>query len=81
MSTDVILVDENDQEIGLMEKNSAHELGLLHRAFRFSSSTTKMNYYFNSGQQLNTTPQANGQIPAAAIHIRMKRLMKQQVAD
>ena len=33
MSTDVILVDENDQEIGLMEKNSAHELGLLHRAF------------------------------------------------
>jgi isopentenyl-diphosphate delta-isomerase len=33
MSTDVILVDENDQEIGVMEKNSAHELGLLHRAF------------------------------------------------
>ena len=33
MSTDVILVDENDQEVGLMEKNLAHELGLLHRAF------------------------------------------------
>lgn len=29
----VILVDENDQEIGLMEKMRAHEEGLLHRAF------------------------------------------------
>lgn len=33
MSANVILVDENDQEVGLMEKYSAHELGLLHRAF------------------------------------------------
>lgn len=29
----VILVDENDQQIGLMEKMEAHEKGLLHRAF------------------------------------------------
>lgn len=29
----VILVDENDQEIGKMEKQEAHEKGLLHRAF------------------------------------------------
>ena len=29
----VILVDENDQAIGLMEKMEAHEKGLLHRAF------------------------------------------------
>jgi len=29
----VILVDENDQEIGTMEKHEAHEKGLLHRAF------------------------------------------------
>jgi isopentenyl-diphosphate delta-isomerase len=29
----VILVDENDQEIGKMEKKEAHEKGLLHRAF------------------------------------------------
>jgi len=29
----VILVDENDQELGLMEKMEAHEKGLLHRAF------------------------------------------------
>ncbi|MGO2102383.1 isopentenyl-diphosphate Delta-isomerase [Psychroflexus halocasei] len=29
----VILVDENDQELGLMEKIEAHEKALLHRAF------------------------------------------------
>lgn len=29
----VILVDENDQEIGTMEKMEAHKKGLLHRAF------------------------------------------------
>jgi isopentenyl-diphosphate delta-isomerase len=30
---EVILVDHNDQEIGVMEKMEAHRLGLLHRAF------------------------------------------------
>ena len=29
----LILVDENDNEIGLMEKLSVHESGSLHRAF------------------------------------------------
>ena len=29
----VILVDEEDNEIGLMEKMEAHEKALLHRAF------------------------------------------------
>lgn len=29
----VILVDENDREVGLMEKMEAHQKGLLHRAF------------------------------------------------
>ncbi len=29
----VILVDENDQQIGIMDKMQAHEKGLLHRAF------------------------------------------------
>lgn len=29
----VVLVDENDQEIGVMEKMHAHEKGMLHRAF------------------------------------------------
>jgi isopentenyl-diphosphate delta-isomerase len=29
----VILVDEQDKEIGQLEKMEAHRLGLLHRAF------------------------------------------------
>ena len=29
----VILVDRNDQKVGLMPKMEAHEKGLLHRAF------------------------------------------------
>lgn len=33
MEEKVILVDENDQPIGLMEKLEAHQKGLLHRAF------------------------------------------------
>ncbi|MCU0327382.1 MAG: isopentenyl-diphosphate Delta-isomerase [Chitinophagales bacterium] len=32
MVSTVVLVDENDREIGLIEKIKAHELGLLHRA-------------------------------------------------
>lgn len=31
--TQVILVDVNDRQTGIMEKMQAHELGLLHRAF------------------------------------------------
>lgn len=37
----VILVDENDQEIGQMEKMEAHEKGLLHRAFSVFLFNTK----------------------------------------
>lgn len=40
----VILVDENDQETGQMEKMEAHEKGLLHRAFSI--------FLFNDKQEL-----------------------------
>ena len=43
----VILVDENDQQIGLMEKMEAHEKGLLHRAFSV--------FIFNDEDQLLLT--------------------------
>ena len=32
MKEEVILVNEMDQEVGKMEKQQAHEIGLLHRA-------------------------------------------------
>lgn len=33
MTEDVILVDENDNRIGVMSKEEAHRVGVLHRAF------------------------------------------------
>ena len=38
---ELILVDANDQEIGVMEKMEAHEKGLLHRAFSILLFNTK----------------------------------------
>jgi isopentenyl-diphosphate Delta-isomerase len=31
--TEVVLVNENDEEVGVLEKMAAHQQGLLHRAF------------------------------------------------
>ena len=47
----VILVNENDQEIGLMEKMEAHEKGLLHRAFSV--------FIFNSKGEMLLQKRAN----------------------
>src|SRR6187455_577883 len=33
MEKKVVLVDENDEEIGIANKSEAHQKGLLHRAF------------------------------------------------
>lgn len=44
MSVDVILVDESDNELGLMEKMEAHRSGLLHRAFSV--------FVFNENEEL-----------------------------
>lgn len=44
MTENVILVNENDEQIGLMEKLEAHQKGLLHRAFSV--------FVFNSKNEL-----------------------------
>ena len=41
MNDQVVLVNENDVEIGLMPKLEAHQLGLLHRAFSVFIFNTK----------------------------------------
>lgn len=50
--TDVILVDENDRPTGVMEKQEAHEKGVLHRAITV--------YIFNSRRQLLLQQRACG---------------------
>ncbi len=55
----LILVDENDQEIGQMEKLEAHKLGLLHRAFSV--------FVFNSKGELLLQQRASGKYHSAGL--------------
>jgi isopentenyl-diphosphate Delta-isomerase len=50
--TSVILVDEQDNELGLMEKIEAHEKALLHRAFSV--------FIFNTAGEMLLQQRANG---------------------
>ena len=51
----VILVNEQDQEIGLMSKMEAHEKAVLHRAFSV--------FIFNSKKSINVATTCFTQIP------------------
>ena len=55
----VILVDENDQEIGLMEKQEAHEKAVLHRAFSI--------FIFNQHNELLLQQRALGKYHSAGL--------------
>lgn len=75
----VILVDENDQELGLMEKMEAHEKGVLHRAFsvfvfdregRFLLQRRALSKYHSGGLWTNTCcshPRAGETTKSAAL--------------
>jgi len=91
MYEEVILVNENDEEIGFMEKMEAHEKGLLHRAFSvflFNQQNELLlqqrafSKYHSAGLWTNTCcshPRKNESILAAA----NRRLMEEMgiVAD
>lgn len=82
----VILVDENNNEIGFEEKMAAHEKGLLHRAFSifiFNENKELMlqrraqEKYHNGGKWTNTVcshPKA-GESYQKAVHRRLKEEM------
>ena len=50
----VILVDKNDNQIGLMPKMEAHEKAYYIERFRFLPLMKKDNYYYNKELQINT---------------------------
>ena len=52
MKDKVILVDENDVQLGLMDKLEAHEKGMLHRAFSI--------FVFNDKNELLIHKRASG---------------------
>jgi isopentenyl-diphosphate Delta-isomerase len=86
MTEYVILVDENDQAIGICEKMEAHEKGLLHRAFSVFVFNDKgemllqrraLSKYHSPGLWTNTCcshPRENESVEEAA-HRRLKEEM------
>jgi isopentenyl-diphosphate delta-isomerase len=54
MTEMIVLVDKNDNQIGLAEKMQAHEHGLLHRAFSVFIVRTNVNGYEILMQQRNS---------------------------
>lgn len=82
----VILVDPNDNEVGVMEKLEAHEKGLLHRAFSIFVFNDKkelllqrraLNKYHSAGLWTNTccSHQAPGETTLGAGHRRLNEEM------
>lgn len=82
----VILVDENDQAVGTMEKLEAHRLGVLHRAisvFVFDSDKRLLlqqraaNKYHSAGLWTNTccSHPAPDEMASAAAHRRLNEEM------
>lgn len=86
MTENVVLVDEQDREVGVMEKLEAHRKGVLHRAisvFVFNPSgelilqQRAMNKYHGGGLWTNTccSHPYPGEAPLDAAHRRLKEEM------
>jgi isopentenyl-diphosphate delta-isomerase len=89
MVENVILVDEQDNDLGLMEKMEAHRKGLLHRAFSVFVINSKeelmlqqraLNKYHSGGLWTNTccSHPRHGELTEAAAH---RRLMEEMGFD
>ena len=65
MLEQVVLVNEMDQEMGLMEKMEAHEKALLHRAFSVFILNIKASCFCNNAHWVNTIVRVCGPIPVA----------------
>ncbi len=69
----VILVNEQDEPVGTMEKLEAHQKGLLHRAFSvFVVEQKTARCSCSKGRRINIIPAGFGQTPVAVILCRGK---------
>lgn len=86
MLEEVILVDQNDQQTGTMEKLEAHRLGLLHRAFSVFVFNSKgelllqqraLDKYHSAGKWTNTccSHPRPGETNEDAAHRRLREEM------
>lgn len=71
----VILVNEQDIELGVMEKMEAHEKALLHRAFSVFILMTVMNCYYNKELLVNTIVVDSGPTLVVVTRVRVKLLL------
>ena len=78
---DVILVDENDNEIGVEEKIKAHEDGKLHRAFSIFIFNSNGEMLLQQRAKTSITLAGYGPMHVAATRGPMKRLKMQSTAD
>lgn len=69
----VILVDENDQQVGIMEKMEAHSKAVLHRAFSVFVFNDFGEMLLQQRAQINTIVAAYGPTPVAAIPGQAKK--------
>ncbi len=83
---DVILVDENDNTIGTMEKLEAHRKGVLHRAFSILLFNTKgeillqkrsLTKYHSGGLWTNTC--CSHPLPGESMQTAINRKLKQEM--
>ena len=75
----IINVDENDNEIGFIEKLDAHIKGVLHRAISVFILMITKNYYYKKGLVESIIHQVFGPILAVLILIEMKIQKMQQI--
>jgi hypothetical protein len=77
----VILVDENDTQVGLMPKLEAHQKGLLHRAFSVLFLIVTINYYSKRELSLNIILEVFGRILVAVTPEKVKKQLMQLIED
>ena len=77
----VILVDEKDNQVGLMPKLEAHQKGLLHRAFSIFIFNSIINFYFKNELFLSIIQVDYGQIHVVVIQEMEKIQLMQQIED
>ena len=87
MKESVILVNAGDNEVGIMDKQEAHERGVLHRAFSVFVFNTKgelllqqraLDKYHSGGKWTNTccSHPRPGELTEAAAHRRLSEEMR-----
>ena len=81
MSNQVILVDKNDNEVGLEEKITAHKKNYFTELFQFFFLINHLRSYCRKELQINIIQEIRGQILAVVILYQTFHYLNQQKKD